>query len=89
METKVTLRKFIEIAPDVIRPWICEVHIDEYMAEYKDVMSRPIQFYKDSEFNKYVIRDMKNLEPYLDYEIYGFDQEYSFGQLDRQVIWIK
>lgn len=83
---KVTLRRFLEIAPNVVCPYICEVHIDEYMAEYGDVMCRPIKF---GDGDSYWLKDIKNLEPYLDYEIYGFDQEYLYGELDRQVIWIR
>ena len=88
METKVTLRRFLEIAPNVICPYICEVQIEEYMAEYGDIMCRPIKF-TDGVINSYSLKDIKNLDPYLDYEIYGFDQEYLYGELDRQVIWIR
>lgn len=89
METKVTLRKFLEIALSVISPWICEVYVEEYMAEYKDIMIQPIKFYPGNGYNEYTLRDIKNLEPYLDYEIYKFEQEYCYGEVDMQVIRIR
>lgn len=89
METKVTLRRFLEIAPDIISPWICKVYVEAYMAEYKEIVSQPIKFYPGNEFHEYALRDIKNLEPYLDYEIYNFEQEYSYGEVDMQVIRIR
>lgn len=75
----VTLRKFLEIAPDIICPYICIVYL-----EYEDA-----KYGEDSKVLFENLKDKKNLEPYLDYEILSFDQEYSWGELDRQVIWLR
>lgn len=75
----VTLRDFIKIAPDLIEPWCCRVVIeynDEYYGRDQKVLLN--KFDKTSE-----------LDPYLDYEIIDFDQNFDYGELDEQFVVLR
>lgn len=72
----ITLRKFLEIAPDIICPYMCTVCLEYEHKKYGWDMKLLLER----------VEDMKNLEPYLDYEIVRFEQEYRWGELDSQVI---
>ena len=90
MDTPVTLRQFLEITGNsLIEPWLCTVYISEYDEDYKGYFSQSIQFQSNKGYKDYYLQDIKNLEPYMDYEIYGFDQEFYYGELDSQVIWLR
>lgn len=75
----VTLQKFLEIAPDVVLPWICIVHL-EYEHEYFGTDTKVL-------FNSF--ENINSLDDYLDYEIVNFHQEYSYGELDAQYITLR
>lgn len=75
----VTLRKFLEIAPDVVLPWICAVYL-EYEHEYWGTDTKKL-------FNSF--ENINKLDDYLDYEIVNFHQEYSYGELDAQYITLR
>lgn len=75
----VTLRKFLEIASNIICPYLCTVYL-----EYEDEI-----WGADSKVLFEELRDMKNLEPYLNYEIFSFKQKYRWGELDSQCIWLR
>jgi hypothetical protein len=75
----VTLRKFLEIAPDVVLPWICVVYL-EYEHEYWGTDTKIL-------FNSF--ENINKLDDYLDCEIVSFHQEYSFGELDAQYITLR
>ena len=75
----VTLRKFLEIAPDVVLPWICVVCL-EYEHEYWGTDTKIL-------FNSF--EHINKLDDYLDCEIVSFHQEYSFGELDAQYITLR
>lgn len=79
MENKVTLGKFIEIAPDLIEPWCCCVYL-----EYEDEDWGTDQKLLLNCFDK-----TSELEPYFDYEIISFDQDFSYGELIEQTIKLK
>lgn len=75
----VTLRKFLEIAPDIICPYICIVYL-EYEHEYWGTDTKKL-------FNPF--ENINKLDDYLDYEIVNFHQEYSYGELDAQYITLR
>lgn len=75
----VTLRKFLEIAPDIICPCICIVHL-EYEHENWGTDTKQL-------FNP--LKNINKLDDYLDYEIVDFHQEYSYGDLDAQYITLR
>ena len=90
MDTPVTLRQFLEITGNsLIEPWLCTVCISEYDEDYKEYFSKQIQFQSNKGYGDYYLQNIKNLEPYMDYEIYGFDQEFYYGELDLQTIWLR
>ena len=75
----VTLRKFLEIAPDIIYPCICIVNL-EYEHEYWGIDTKQL-------FNP--LKNINKLDNYLDYEIVDFHQEYFYGELDAQYITLR
>lgn len=75
----VTLRKFLEIAPDIICPDICIVHL-EYEHEDWGTDTKKL-------FNP--LKNINKLDDYLDYEIVNFHQEYFYGELDAQYITLR
>lgn len=75
----ITLRKFLEIAPDVILPDICIVHL-EYEHEY---------YGRDTKTLLRHFNNISELDPYLNYEIVNFYQDYLYGELDEQYITLR
>ena len=75
----VTLRKFLEIAPAIIYPYICIVNL-EYEHEYWGIDTKQL-------FNP--LKNINKLDDYLDYEIVAFHQEYFYGELDAQYITLR
>ena len=75
----VTLRKFLEIAQDIILPYICIVYL-EY--EHEDWGTDTKQLFNP-------LKNINKLDDYLDYEIVDFHQEYSYGELDAQYITLR
>lgn len=91
MQMKVTLRKFLEItSKDIIHPYICNVYVDEYDKRFNQYFPELVKFPNGNttSMNEHLC-DINNLEPYMDYEIYGFDQEYFYGELDAQCIRLR
>lgn len=75
----VSLKEFIEIAPDVIVPDICSVmveHQDEYFGTRMEVELRHFS-------------SVSQLEKYYNYEIFGFDQKVVYGEVDEQYISLR
>ena len=75
----VSLKEFIEIAPDVIIPGICCVmveHQDEYFGTQMKIELRHFS-------------SVSQLEKYYNYEIFGFDQEFIYGEIDEQYISLR
>lgn len=74
-----TLQQFLTIVGHtVIQTRICDVY-EEYEDKDFGLLTRRIEFNGNIE----------SLTPYLDYEVYGFDQEYCWGEIDRQLLWIR
>ena len=87
---KVTLRKFLEITgTDIIHEYLCELRVDKYDKEFDDYFPERIAFGDKGSFGEYKLKNVKQLEPYMDYEIYQFDQEYAWGEVDYQCIYLR
>lgn len=83
---KVTLRKFLEITgKEFIRPWCCLVYVDQLNQYLQEYFPAHIKFQRDIGW----LCDIDNLEQYMDYEIYAYDQELCWGQLETQYIYLK
>lgn len=86
---QVTLRKFLEIAKEAIIPNECLVYIEQ-----DDPLCGTIKncVLGDSKYNAWGIAGFDNidkLEPYLDYEVVGFNQEFQYGELFGQYITLR
>lgn len=75
----VTLRKFIEIAPDIIDTLCCTVYLE---FEHPD-------WGTDTKILLHHFDDMKEFESYFDYEIVDFHQEFIYGELDEQYVTLR
>lgn len=75
----VTLRQFIKIASSIIIPELCIVHL-EYEDEY---------YGEDTKTLLRCFNSISELDPYLDYEIVDFHQDYFWGELDTQYIALR
>ena len=90
MDTPVTLRQFLEITGNsLIEPWLCTVYVSEYDENGNLSFPKQIQFPSDKKYERYWLQDIKNLEPYMDYEIYDFEQTLLYGELDQQILWLR
>ena len=83
MDTKVTLRKFLEVTYNLIDPDLCIVVVEKKHELY-GLISEQIKFN-----GSLYLKDIKNLDQYLDYEIYNFEQRFFYGELDEQVLWLR
>ena len=82
---KVSLRKFLEITgTDIIETHLCAVYVDTYDELFEEYFPKRMLF-----GNHDVITDVKELEPYMDYEIRSFDQLMMWGELDEQRIYLR
>ena len=90
MDTPVTLRKFLEITGNsLIAPWSCTIYVSEYDKNYGGYVSKQLQFQSNRGYGNYYLQDIKNLEPYMDYDTYSFDQIFLYGELDQQILWLR
>ena len=78
---KVTLKQFLEIVgEDFIETYLANLYIDEWDEDYQEW------------FSKIKIENIKNiseLNPYMDYEINAFHQTVCYGEIDRQDIYVR
>lgn len=80
----VILKQFLDICKNVVDPFYCTVYIekeDEYFGKINEQVK--------SFSNTYTFRDTKELEPYYDYEVIGFEQYFTYGELDDQYLYLK
>ena len=78
---KVTLRKFLDIVGnDFLEPYAANLYADEWDELFEEWFPRKVV---DS--MKYV----KELEPYLDYEITAFHQTLNYGEIESQDIYVR
>lgn len=89
---KITLRDFLAITNTTfILPYACKVYVDEYDKNFEEYFPKQQYFDVDTD-NKYLKQFPKNieqLEPYMDYEIYKFRQDTSYGEIDYQTIYLR
>lgn len=80
----VTLRTFLNIVGDkLIQPYICEVFIVEPDPLFEEV-DKQVKFNGTEYFTK-----KNELEPYMDYEIIKFSENWRWGSLDSQTMWLR
>ena len=77
---KVTLRKFLEITgEDIIQTWLANLYVDEYDELFEEWTPKiKIQY----------IKNVRELDPYMDYEIYNFEQSVCY-EIESQDIYVR
>ena len=82
---RTTLRHFLDIVgKSFIMTYCCGVYIKHYVDEFWGIQEDRVKFN-----GKDFIQSFDDLKPYLDYEIYGFDQILDYGEIDEQIIWLR
>lgn len=78
---KVSLRKFLEIVGnDFVETYVASLYVEEWDELFEEwTAKRKIEF----------IKDIKELEPYLDWEITALHQEVGYGELVVQEFYVK
>lgn len=78
---KVSLRKFLEIVGnDFVETYVASLYVEEWDELFEEwTAKRKIEF----------IKDIKELEPYLDWEITALHQEVGYGELVEQEFYVK
>ena len=80
----VTLRTFLNIVGDkLIGPYICEVFVAEPDPLFEEIDKR-VMFGNSEHLPK-----KEDLNPYLDYEIIKFSENWRWGGLDSQTLWLR
>ena len=79
MKHMITLRQFIEIAPNIVQTYLCQIYI--------------LVIDKKWGYEKYVfakdIKHINDLNDFLDaYYIARFDQEVVYGEIEHQRIYL-
>ena len=78
---KVTLKKFLDIVgKSFLELWACEIYVDKYDEDFE-------KYFPQMEISQ--LKDISQLESYLDYEIYNFKQELEWGEVVKQKIYLK
>ena len=78
---KVTLRQFLEICnKGFIETYIANLYVDEWDVDFEEWFSR-IKIEN--------ITSIEELEPYMDYEITGFEQTVCYGEIESQNIYVR
>lgn len=81
MERKITLRRFLEITgKNIIEPWIANLYVDEWDEDFEEWFSK---------IRIECIKNVNELNPYMDYEITAFHQKLCYGEMDRQDIYVR
>ena len=78
---KVFLRKFLEIVGnDFVETYVARLYIEEQGELFEEWISkRKIE----------IIKDAKELEPYLDFEITSLRQEVDYGEIVEQRFYVR
>lgn len=78
---KVSLRKFLEIVGNgFVETYVASLYVEEWDELFEEwTAKRKIEF----------IKDVKELEPYLDWEITSLHQEVGYGELVKQEFYVK
>lgn len=78
---KVTLEKFLEITgKSFLEGWACEIYIDKYDKTFEE-------YFPQMEISR--LKDITQLEPFMKYEIYKFNQELEWGEITKQKIYLR
>ena len=81
---KVSLRKFLEIVGNsLIETYLCRVYVEieeEIFEGYVDTANKCVNS---------CLTHINQLNEYLDYEIYGFDQRTEYGEVTEQMLWLR
>ena len=78
---KVTLEKFLDIVGEsFIETYLCEIYVDEYDEDFEE-------YFPKKEVD--CVKNLNQLNPYMNYEIYGFDQKVEWGEIVLQTIWLR
>lgn len=75
----VKLKDFIEIAPNIIEPYLCSVMIETEDEYFGTTMKTVLKHFSN----------ISQLKDYYDYEIFGFDQDFNFGEIEEQYISLR
>lgn len=75
----VKLKDFIEIAPNLIEPDICSVMIETEDEYFGTTMETVLKHFSN----------ISQLKDYYDYEIFRFDQDFNWGEVDEQYISLR
>ena len=78
---KVSLRKFLEIVGnDFVETYVASLYVEEWDELFEEwTAKRKIE----------LIKDIKEIEPYLDWEITALHQEVCYGELVEQQLYVK
>ena len=78
---KVSLRKFLEIVGnDFVETYVANLYVEEWDELFEEwTAKRKIE----------LIVDVKELEPYLDWEITSLRQEVGYGEIVEQRFYVK
>ena len=77
----VTLSQFLEITNDgLIETYLASLFVEEWDEDYQ-------QWFAKRKIDG--IKNIKELEPYMSYEITGFYQGVEYGEIDRQEIYVR
>lgn len=78
---KVSLRKFLEIVGDnFVATYVASLYIEEWDEIFKEWTAK-----KKIE----LIHSVRELEPYLDWEITAVNQDFNYGEICEQRFYIK
>lgn len=77
----VTLKKFLEIVGEnFIQTWIASLYIERYDVEFQEY-----EYILVIE----LIKNIKELDDYMDYEIISFQQKTLYGEIVEQKIYLR
>ncbi len=79
----VKLKEFLPLMKTVIESDICALY-EEYVDEYFGTTTKRVKF-GTTDF----IGSISNLDNFLNYEVLDFTQEYNYGELDVQYLYIR
>lgn len=78
---KITLKQFLELCnKSFIETYIANLYVDEWDEDFQEWFSR---------IKIESITNIKELEPYMDYEITGFEQRTCYGEVVTQNIYVR
>ena len=90
---QVTLKNFFDIVGiSFIHTYVCECYVDEWDEDFEEFFPKQIYFEADiigGNPKRYVTDVLRDLTPYMDYEIYKCNQKTEYGEIVEQTIYLK